>query len=240
MIETDALIVGAGPVGLFQAFELGLLEVHSHIVDSLPHPGGQCAELYADKPIYDIPALPRCTGRELVGRLLEQVAPFKPGLHLGQEVRQLERQADGRFAVQTSAGMQFRARTVFIAGGVGSFQPRSLKLDGLEAFSGGQLRYRLDDAAALAGQQVVVVGGDEAAIGAALSLAEAKAQVLLLHRREVFDAAPDTLARLQARRAAGALRFVAGQATGFAQQDGRLHQDIFCAAHLHAYAAQHA
>jgi thioredoxin reductase (NADPH) len=210
VIRTDALIVGAGPVGLFQAFELGLLEINAHIVDSLPYPGGQCAELYADKPIYDIPALPRCTGRELVDRLLQQVAPFKPGLHLGQEVQQLRREADGRFAVATSAGTQFLARTVFIAGGVGSFQPRTLKLEGLDAFAGGQLRYGLDDATHFAGQHVVVVGGDEGAIDSALRLARAGAQVLLLHRRDLPDAA------------SAAFRFIAGQATGFAQHGGRL------------------
>jgi thioredoxin reductase (NADPH) len=232
--ETDALIVGAGPVGLFQAFELGLLEMGAQIVDSLPCAGGQCAELYADKPIYDIPALPRCTGRELVDRLLQQLAPFKPGLHLGQEVQQLRRQADGRFAVQTSAGTQFLAKTVFIAGGVGSFQPRTLKVPGLEAFAGGQLRYRLDDSTHFAGQRVVVVGGDEVALDTALRLSQAgpgaAASVLLLHRREVFDATADTLARLRAARDTGVVRFVAGQVAGFAAAEGRLsHLDIAAA-----------
>jgi thioredoxin reductase (NADPH) len=125
-IETDALIVGAGPAGLFQVFELGLLGIKSHIVDTLKHPGGQCAELYPDKPIYDIPALPICGAQELVDRLMQQIAPMGPVFHFGEEVAELQKQDGGRFFLRTSAGTEFLARTVVIAAGLGSFQPRRL------------------------------------------------------------------------------------------------------------------
>ena len=124
VIETDALIIGAGPVGIFQAFQLGLLEISAHIVDALPYPGGQCIELYPDKPIYDIPGTPRCTGRELVANLLAQAAPFAPTMHLGQHVSSLQAEPDGRWSVGTSAGTHFVARTVILAAGVGAFQSR--------------------------------------------------------------------------------------------------------------------
>ncbi|MFN5777535.1 MAG: NAD(P)/FAD-dependent oxidoreductase, partial [Burkholderiaceae bacterium] len=126
MIETDALIIGAGPVGLFQVFELGLQDIHAHVVDVLPHVGGQCIELYADKPIYDIPGLPRSTGRELVERLSTQAAPFKPTFHLGQQITQVERQEDRRLRVTSSQGITWLTPCLFIATGVGAFLPRTL------------------------------------------------------------------------------------------------------------------
>jgi thioredoxin reductase (NADPH) len=135
-IETDAVIVGAGPVGLFQVFELGLLEIKAHIIDSLAYPGGQCIELYPDKPIYDIPAVPVCTGKELTDNLLKQIEPFGATFHLGQEVSVVEKREDGRFYVQTSKGTQFLTKTIFIAAGVGAFQPRLLKVDGLDKYEG--------------------------------------------------------------------------------------------------------
>ena len=138
-IQTDAVIIGAGPVGLFQVFELGLLEIKAHVIDSLPEPGGQCIELYPDKPIYDIPAIPVCTGRELTNNLLKQIKPFDAQFHMGQEVSSLEKQADGRFLIGTSHNQYFISRTVFIAAGVGAFQPRTLNLQGLDAFEGKQV-----------------------------------------------------------------------------------------------------
>ncbi|MCO5125353.1 MAG: ferredoxin--NADP(+) reductase, partial [Rhizobacter sp.] len=138
-IETDAVIVGAGPVGLFQIFELGLLEIKAHIIDSLAYAGGQCVELYPDKPIYDIPAVPVCTGRELTENLLKQIDPFGATFHFGQEVTEVERQPDGRFHVATSKGTRFLTKTVFIAGGVGSFQPRQLRVEGIAKFRDSQL-----------------------------------------------------------------------------------------------------
>src|ERR1019366_2217544 len=155
-IATDALIVGAGPVGLFQVFELGLLEVGAQVVDSLPHAGGQCLELYADKPIYDIPALPYCTGRELVERLQLQIAPFATGFHLGQQVSSVQRRDDGGFDVGTAAGTRFTARAIVVAGGVGSFQPRRLKVEGLDRWRETQAFYRDAEAIDKKGQRVVI------------------------------------------------------------------------------------
>src|SRR4051795_9780306 len=133
-IETDAVIVGAGPVGLFQVFELGLLEIKAHVIDSLAYPGGQCVELSPKKPIYDIPAVPVCTGQELTDNLLKQIEPFGATFHFGQEVTTVEKREDGRFNLETSAGTRFITKTIFIAAGVGSFQPRTLKVDGIEEF----------------------------------------------------------------------------------------------------------
>jgi thioredoxin reductase (NADPH) len=225
-IVTDALVIGAGPVGLFQVFELGLLDIACHVVDSLPIVGGQCIELYPDKPIYDIPGTPRCTGRELIARLLQQIAPFAPPFHLDQEVSVVEPADEGRFLVATSAGIRFLARTIFIAGGVGSFQPRRLKLVGLAAHHGRQVWHRVEAAAALAGEQVLILGDDEVAVGWAVRLAEAvdarPARITLLHRREQLRAEPGTVNRMQALCAAGAMRFVAGQAMGIEEHDARL------------------
>jgi thioredoxin reductase (NADPH) len=226
MIETDALIVGAGPVGLFQVFQLGLLDIKAHVVDSLPHPGGQCIELYGDKPIYDIPGTPRTTGRELVASLLEQIKPFDACFHLGQEVSTLAQQADGRFRVDTSRGQSFLAKTIFIAAGVGAFQPKRLKIDGLDGFEGSQLFHHAEDPARFAGQTVLVVGGDEAAVDRAMRLAEAgphqAKSVTLLHRRDVLQAPAELLARFEALRTSGGLRFQVGQVTGITAEGGRL------------------
>src|SRR3954464_11627918 len=142
-IETDAVIIGAGPVGLFQVFELGLLEIKAHVIDSLPHPGGQCVELYPDKPIYDIPAVPVCTGQELTDSLLKQIEPFGATFHFGQEVTRVLPQDDGRFFVETSKGTQFLTKTIFIAAGVGAFQPRGLKGNGVDKFEGRQILSRV-------------------------------------------------------------------------------------------------
>ena len=224
LIETDALVIGAGPVGLFQVFELGLLEITAHVVDSLPYPGGQCIELYADKPIYDIPGLARCTGRELIERLQQQIAPFDAPLHLGQEVRAVQAQTDGRFLVESSTGAQWQARAVIVAGGVGSFQPRRLKIDGITAFEGTQLRYHAGGD--VAGHQVVIVGDGDAALEQAIRLTapgpQQAASVTLMHRRDEFKAAPGTLDTVQRLRASGRLHFVAAQATGITQSAGRL------------------
>jgi len=223
-IDTDAVVIGAGPAGLFQAFQLGLQGLGVHIVDALPHAGGQCAELYADKPIYDVPGIPVCTGRELVALLLKQLAPIKPQWHLHTQVQALETLADGRFLLTTTSGAQLRARCVFIAAGVGAFVPRTLKIEGIETHLGRQLHYHPADADVSAGQQIVVHGGDEDAVAAALSCADTHpaANVTLLHRRDVFNAAPDLLARLQALRDSGRISVVAAQINGIEQQNGRL------------------
>ena len=225
-LETDAVVIGAGPAGLFQVFELGLLEIRAHVIDTLPMPGGQCIELYPDKPIYDIPGLPFCTGRELTDRLLQQIQPFGATFHLNQEVASVQRQADQRFLVQTSQGTRLLSKTVFIAGGVGAFQPRTLKVPGLERFHDLQVFYRVRDPAAFAGQDLVVMGDDDTALEWALRLAQEgphqARSVTLLHRRDAFRAAPATVDRMRELCESGAMRFVAGQIVGFEEAQGTL------------------
>lgn len=225
-IETDAVIIGAGPVGLFQVFELGLLEIKAHIIDSLAYPGGQPVELYPDKPIYDIPAVPVCTGQELTDSLLKQIEPFGATFHLGQEVTTLERQDDGRFFVATSKGTRFLTKTVFIAAGVGAFQPRTLKVDGLEAFEGSQVFYRVKNPADFAGKNLLIVGGGDSAIDWTLNFVEEgpnKAEsVILIHRRDGFKAAPANVARMRELCEQFEMQFIVGQITGYEARDGRL------------------
>ncbi|NVO07872.1 MAG: NAD(P)/FAD-dependent oxidoreductase, partial [Rhodoferax sp.] len=224
-IETDALIIGAGPVGLFQAFQLGLLEISAHIVDALPYAGGQCVELYGDKPIYDIPGIPFCTGRELIAQLQKQVAPFKPVMHLGQLVSSMQRQADGRLLLETSSGTIFLAKTLFIAAGVGAFQPRMPNVEGLAAHVGKQVHLALAEDAAWVGRDVLVLGDSDNALQAAITLAgqtHRPKSVTLMHRRNVFTAEPATTAAFQSRVDAGQIRFVAGQPCGMDAANGQI------------------
>ena len=211
--ETDAVVIGAGPVGLFQVFQLGLHGIAAHVIDALPHVGGQCAELYPDKPIYDIPGVPVCTGRELVALLQRQIAPFNPTLHLGQQVARLAVQDDGRVLLHTDTGTALLARAVFIAAGVGAFVPRPVKADGMEALAPGQVLYHPQDTLAAIGRHVVVYGGDEAAVRVAIDCVPHAASVTLLHRRDAFQAAPELLAQLQALRDTGRVRVAVGQIT---------------------------
>ena len=185
-IETDAVIIGAGPVGLFQVFELGLLEIKAHVIDSLPYVGGQCIELYPDKPIYDIPAYPSVTGTELTENLMKQIEPFKPTFHLGQEVVKVQRREDERFDLETSKGTQFITKTVFIAAGVGAFQPRVLPVDGISQFEGSQLFYRVKDPEFFRGKNLVICGGGDSALDWTLKLVDIAESVILLHRREEY------------------------------------------------------
>jgi len=225
-IETDALIVGAGPVGLFQVFELGLIEIKAHVVDSLPRVGGQCMELYPDKPIYDIPAMPVISGRELTDALLRQIEPFKAQFHLGQTVSAVQRQQDGRFLVATSRGTRFLARTIIIAAGVGAFEPRKLRLEGLEKFEKTQLFYRVGNPAEFEGRRLVIVGGGDSALDWALNFARSgsftAASLTLLHRREEFRAAPASVARMRELAAQGRMKLLIGQVTGFETAADRL------------------
>jgi thioredoxin reductase (NADPH) len=221
-IETDAVIVGAGPVGLFQVFELGLLEIKAHVIDSLANVGGQCVELYPDKPIYDIPAVPVCTGQELTDNLLKQIEPFDPTFHLGQEVTVVQKREDGRFDLETSAGTKFITKTIFIAAGVGSFQPRTLKVDGIEAFDGSQLFYRVKDPAQFEGKNIVICGGGDSALDWALNFVGKAESVVLLHRREEFRAAPASVAKMKELCEQYEMQFLVGQATGFEAKDGKL------------------
>ena len=222
-IETDALILGAGPVGLFQAFQLGLHDIRAHLVEALPHAGGQCAELYGDKPIYDIPGIPVCTGSELTERLLKQVAPLAPTFHFNQVLSTLARLDDGRWDACTDAGTRFLTRTLFIAAGVGAFLPRKLTTPGIEQFEGSQLHYRMHTPADFSQRRVLVVGGDDTALASALRLCPTHADayphkaahVTLLHRRDSLQASPELLAQWQSACNAGGARFLAGQIAGF-------------------------
>lgn len=197
-IRTDALIVGAGPCGLFQVFELGLLGISAHLVDALREPGGQCTELYPDKPIYDIPAIPVLNAQDLVDALLKQIEPFNPTFHLGEEVTVVRPLGEGEgFHVETGAGTQFHAQTLFLAGGVGSFQPRKLRLDGAEAIEGRQLHYRVKDSSRFRGRRLLILGGGDSALDWALELSGIAESVTLAHRRDEYRAAPASVAQFK-------------------------------------------
>jgi len=224
-IETDAVIVGAGPVGLFQVFELGLLEIKAHVIDSLNNVGGQCVELYPDKPIYDIPAVPVCTGQELTDNLLKQIEPFGPTFHLNQEVALVQRRDDGRFDLETSTGTRFITKTIFIAAGVGSFQPRTIKVEGIEQFEDTQLFYRVKDPLQFHGKNLVICGGGDSALDWALNLVGKAESVVVLHRRDEFRAAPASVAKMKQLCDDYEMQSLIGQVTGFeTSTDGRLSQ----------------
>src|ERR1700689_1308900 len=209
-IRADVVIIGAGPCGLFQAFELGLLGIKAHIVDSLRPPGGQCAELYPDKPIYDTPALPVCNAQELVDRLMQQIKPFAPQFHLSQEVSEFAKLESGRFQIRTSTGTSFDAGAVVIAAGVGSFQPRRIGLEGAQAFEDVHIHYRVRRAADLHGQHLVIFGGGDSALDWTLELATKASSVTLVHRRPEFRAVPASVARMRELVAAGRTRHLEG------------------------------
>ena len=212
VIQTEVVIIGAGPCGLFQVFELGLLGITAQVIDSLPMAGGQCTELYPDKPIYDIPALPVCGAQELVERLQQQIKPFNAQFHLGEEVLELRKREDGRFHLRTSAGTVFDAAAVVIAAGVGSFQPRRLALAGAQVFEGDAIQYRVRNAAGYHGKSLVIFGGGDSALDWALEFAPVARSLVLVHRRAEFRAAPASVARMRELVAAGKLRFIEGLA----------------------------
>lgn len=197
MIHTDVVIVGAGPCGLFQVFELGLLGLKAEVVDSIRQPGGQCAELYPDKPIYDIPAIPVCTGEELTAALLKQIEPFDAGMHLGQEVQVLRREDDETFFVETSKGTQFKTRAVVIAAGVGSFQPRPIRVPNAEDFEGKSLHYRVREPEQFRGKKLAILGGGDSALDWVLELADKAERITLVHRRDEYRGMPDSVAKMK-------------------------------------------
>jgi thioredoxin reductase (NADPH) len=221
-IATDALIIGAGPAGLFQVFELGLLGIKAEVVDSLPAVGGQCTWLYPDKPIYDIPAIPVCTGQGLIDALMQQIAPFHPKFHLGEEMVGLQ-PIEGGFVARTSAGTEFHAKTVFIAAGVGSFQPRKLKIPGAEAIEGTSLHYHVRDPGCYAGQHLVILGGGDSALDWAVALTPRAASMTLVHRSDQYRAASATLDAFRRMVADGKARLIEfGNAVECHVQGGRL------------------
>jgi thioredoxin reductase (NADPH) len=221
-IQTDTVIIGAGPCGLFSVFELGLLDIHAHIIDSLPQVGGQCSELYPDKPIYDIPGLPVVGAQELVDRLMEQIKPFKPDLHLGEAVTHLQRQDNGRFSLRTSAGQEFDTATIVIAAGLGAFQPRRLKAEGAEQWEGKQIHYRIQDPNLFADKDLIILGGGDSAMDWALELAERTRSLTLIHRRPDYRAAPASVNQMKALAEAGKISELHGMVRGLLSDGGRL------------------
>ena len=218
----ETVIIGAGPVGLFQIFELGLLGISTHIIDSLSLPGGQCTELYPDKPIYDIPALPICGAQELIDRLLEQVKPFNATFHLGQEVTELRVLGNGKFHIATSTGTRLTAGAVVIAAGVGSFQPRRLSIPGVEQFEGRTVHYRVRSAGDFFNQDLVICGGGDSALDWTVAFCDKARSLTLVHRRADFRAAPATVARMRDLVAAGKMRLLEGSAVAIHQEAGKL------------------
>ncbi|MEM9300684.1 MAG: NAD(P)/FAD-dependent oxidoreductase [Pseudomonadota bacterium] len=214
-IKTDVVIVGAGPCGLFQVFELGLLDIKAHLIDSMSVPGGQCAELYPDKPIYDIPAYPVIDAQELVDNLMAQIKPFDPVFHLGQEVHTVNAREDGRFDVISAAGTHLDAGAVVIAGGVGAFRPKKLKVAGAEALEDSQLHYAVRDPSRFDGKRLLILGGGDSALDWANELAGRAAEITLMHRRTNYRAQPASVAKMRELVEAGRVRELPGQVTGF-------------------------
>ncbi len=202
MINTDVVIVGAGPCGLFQVFELGLLGLKAEVVDSIRQPGGQCTELYPDKPIYDIPGIPVCTGDELTESLMKQIEPFGAGMHLGEEVT-VVRPEDNGFFVETDGGKQFNAKAVVIAAGVGSFQPRALRAKGVDEINEESLQYRVRDPQQFAGKNLAILGGGDSALDWVVELGLIANHITLVHRREEYRAVDATVAAMRDLEAAG-------------------------------------
>jgi thioredoxin reductase (NADPH) len=222
VIEKDVVIIGAGPVGLFAVFELGLLDLSAAVVDILDKPGGQCAELYPEKPIYDIPGYPVITGDGLTQKLLEQIAPFKPSLHLNRMVETLERLPDRRFRLVTDAGDVFIAKVVVIAAGGGSFQPKRPPVPGIEAYEGTSVFYSVRRMEDYRGHDLMIVGGGDSALDWTLNLQPIAKSLTLVHRRDEFRAAPDSVNKMKALLADGKIRFEMGQVTGLKGEGGQL------------------
>jgi thioredoxin reductase (NADPH) len=223
-IETDCLIIGGGPVGLFAVFELGLVDIKAHIIDILDKPGGQCSELYPEKPIYDIPALPVVTGQELTDRLLEQIKPFGAQFHWGERVDGLSRQSDGRFRVLTDVGRVFIAKVVVVAAGGGSFTPKRPPLDGIEAYEGTSVFYAVRRMEDFRDRDVLVVGGGDSALDWTLNLQPLAKSVTLLHRRDEFRGAPHSVEQMRALVAQGKVSLKIGQVAALTGEGGQLRE----------------
>ncbi len=208
MIQTDILIIGAGPTGLFAVFEAGLLQLKCHLIDALPQPGGQLAEIYPKKPIYDIPGFPEVLAGELVDNLMEQIRPFQPGFTLGERAETIEKQEDGHFIVTTSGGTKHKAPIVAIAGGLGSFEPRKPQLEGLEAYEDNGVSYMIRDPEQLRGKRVLIAGGGDSALDWSIYLSEIASELTLVHRRTEFRGALDSVEKVQALKDQGKIQLI--------------------------------
>lgn len=211
--ETDVVIIGAGPVGLFAVFELGLLDLKCHLVDILDRPGGQCTELYPEKPIYDIPAWPEISGQGLTDRLMEQIAPFEPQFHFNRMVSGLEKQEDGSFIVTTDEGERLKAKAIVIAAGGGSFQPKRPPVPGIEEFEGKSVFYSVRRMEEYRDQDVLIVGGGDSALDWTLNLQPIARSLTLLHRRDAFRGAPDSVNKMYKLVEEGKVSLKLGQVT---------------------------
>jgi thioredoxin reductase (NADPH) len=220
--STDVIIIGAGPVGLFAVFQLGLAKLKAHLVDILDKPGGQCAELYPEKPIYDIPGLPVCTGQELTGRLLEQIAPFEPTFHLGEMAASLDKTPGGKWRLTTDAGTVLTAPVLVIAAGGGSFVPKRPPIPGIEAYEGRSVFYAVRRMEDFRGRRLVIAGGGDSALDWTVNLAAVASELTLVHRRPEFRAAPATVAKMRELEARGLVKFETGQPSELKGADGQL------------------
>lgn len=221
-IKTDALIIGAGPCGLFAVFELGLLDIKVHLVDILDKIGGQCAELYPEKPIYDIPGIPMVTGQGLTDALMEQIKPFGPTFHLSEMVETIEKIGDPLFRVKTDAGKVFETKVVIISAGGGSFQPKRPPVPGIEAYEGTSVHYAVRKMDTFRGRDILIVGGGDSALDWTLNLQPIAKSMTLLHRRDDFRAAPHSVEQMRALVKAGKMQLKLGQVTALEGGDGKL------------------
>jgi len=221
-IKTDVIIVGAGPVGLFAVFELGLNDMKCHLVDILDRPGGQCAELYPEKPIYDIPAVPICTGTELTERLMEQIAPFGPTFHFGQMAESLEKTPEGLWRLTTDLGTVLEGKVVVIAAGGGSFMPKKPPIKGIDAFEGKSLFYAVRKREQFRDKNLVIAGGGDSALDWCLNLQPLAKRVTLVHRRDDFRAAPDSVSKMRALVAEGKMDLKIANLTALQGENGQI------------------
>jgi thioredoxin reductase (NADPH) len=226
VIKTDAVIVGAGPVGLFAVFQLGLLDLKAHVLDIMTKPGGQCAELYPEKPIYDIPAWPTITGEGLVEKLLEQIKPFHPQFHLGARVEKLERVKDKSFRLTTELGQTFETKIVVVAAGGGSFESKKPPLPGIDAFENKSVFYLVRKIEAFRGKNILIAGGGDSALDWTINLAPVAKSLTLLHRRPEFRAAPDSVLKMRALESEEKIKFELGQLHALEGENGKLQRVI--------------
>ena len=225
-IKTDVLIIGAGPIGLFAVFELGLLDMKAHLVDILDKIGGQCAELYPEKPISDIPGIPHTSAQGLVDGLLQQIKPFNAQYHLGEMVETVEKIGDPLFRVRTDQGKEFVSKIVVIAAGGGSFQPKRPPIPGIEPYEGKSVFYAVRKMEAFRNKRVLIVGGGDSALDWTLNLAPLAKHLTLLHRRSEFRAAPDSVNKMMALVGEGKIDLVLGQVTSLVGNDGQISKAI--------------
>jgi len=228
-ISTDVIIIGAGPCGLFALFELGLLDLKAHVIDILDRPGGQCAELYPEKPIYDIPGLPVVSGQELTDNLMKQAKPFSPEFHFNEMVEQVAKSADGKWQVKTDGGLTFEAPVIIVAAGGGSFQPKKPPIPSIEAYEGTSVFYSVKKMDAFKGKKVLISGGGDSALDWTINLQPIAQTMQLIHRRDGFRASPDSVNKMHSLVEEEKMKFHVGQITELHGDNGLL-EGVTCKA----------